>query len=109
MVSLHDDKCSKQVDARLANEYGEQHGSNSRRLPADDLLHLMLDLDYKCFRAQHRPQILAQLHNNPAPNIDVEESEEQLVRQHSQPVSQDSQDALADSPGSVPGLPIFLV
>ena len=102
-------KCSKQVDARFASKYGEQHDSNTRRFPADDLMQLIFDLDYKCFCAQNWPQMLAQLHNNSAPNIDVEESEEQLVRQHSQPVSQDSQDALADYPGSLPGLPIFLV
>ena len=102
-------KCSKKVDARRANKYGEQHGSNTRRFHADDLLQLMLDLDYKCFCAKNWPQIFAQLHNNSAPNIDVEESEEQLVRQHSQPVSHDSQDALADSPGSEPGSPIFVV
>ena len=106
-------KCSKQVDARLARKYGERvmatHESKTRRLPADDLLQLMLDLDCNCFSAQNWPQILAQLRINSAPNIDDEESEEQLVRQHSQPVLQDSQDALADSPGSVPGLPIFIV
>ena len=61
-------KCSKQVDARLARKYGDRvmatHGSKSRRFPADDLLQLMLDLDYKCFCAQIWPQILAQLHCN---------------------------------------------